>query len=565
MKGILIMNGFIMLAVLSFAQQVSTSIQLNQLGFYPLANKIAVVTGDIKAAEFYIIAADKKDTVFTGKLSAQRQSKNSSTKTKIADFSSLQKKGRFTVVVPGVGDSYVFEISNFINYPLAIASLKGFYYQRVSMPLVEQFAGKWARAAGHADTAVLIHPSAASKNKPAGKIISSPGGWYDAGDYNKYIVNSGITMGTLLSAYEDFYFHFDTLRTNIPESNDAVPDVLNEIIYNLRWMLTMQDADDGGVYHKCTNAAFDAMVMPGVTKEPRYAVQKGTAATLDFTAVTAQAARVLSKFKSQLPGLSDSCLKAAEYAWQWAVHKPNVEYDQDAFNKNMQPAITTGEYGDSKFADEWFWAAAELYVTTKQSKYLDALNKERSDVYSLPSWANVGMLGVYSLIRFEPSLPGTSKLTADLKKKVIHFADTLIQNVYDNAFNTVMGRSPKDFVWGSSAVAANQGISLVNAYLITKDKKYIDQALGNLDYLSGRNATGYCFITGLGSKSPMHPHHRPSVADGITEPVPGLLPVGQTRECRINANILSPRPKQPLLMMIAPMHLMKLLSTGMLP
>ena len=526
MNRILLVNFFITLAVLSFAQEMGKNIQLNQLGFYPLANKIAVVTGDIKATAFYIISADKKDTVFKGKLSAQRQSKNSSTKTKVADFSSLQKKGRFTIAVPGVEDSYIFQISHLINYPVAIASLKGFYYQRVSMPLEKQFAGKWARAAGRVDTAVLIHPSAASKNKPAGTIISSSGGWYDAGDYNKYIVNSGITMGTLLSAYEDFSFYFDTLRTNIPESNDAVPDILNEIIYNLRWMFTMQDANDGGVYHKCTNAAFDGMVMPGVTKEPRYVVQKGTAATLDFGAAMAQAARIFSKFNTQLPGLSDSCLKAAEYAWQWAVKNPDLEYDQDAFNKIMQPAITTGEYGDSKFSDEWFWAVSELYITTKQNNYLDALNKESGNAYSLPSWANVGMLGVYSLIRFEPSLPGASKLIADLKKKVVHFADTLVQNVSTNAFNTVMGRSPKDFVWGSSAVAANQGITLINAYLITKEKKYIDHALSNLDYLTGWNATGYCFVTGLGSSSPMHPHHRPSIADGITDPVPGLLSGG---------------------------------------
>ena len=104
-------------------------------------------------------------------------------------------------------------------------------------------------------------------------------------DYNKYIVNSGITMGTLLSAYEDFPLYFDTLNTNIPESKDAVPDILNEALYNLRWMLTMQDPYDGGVYNKCTNAFFDGMVMPGVSKLPRYVVQKGTAAALDFAAV----------------------------------------------------------------------------------------------------------------------------------------------------------------------------------------------------------------------------------------------------------------------------------------
>jgi endoglucanase len=89
-----------------------------------------------------------------------------------------------------------------------------------------------------------------------------------------------------------------------------------------------------------------------------------------------------------------------------------------------------------------------------------------------------------------------------------------------------MGQTKKDFIWGSSAVAANQSIVLINAYLMTKDKKYITHALTNLDYLLGRNATGYCFVTGLGSKSTMNPHHRPSIADGVTEPVPGLLSGG---------------------------------------
>src|SRR6185436_14898748 len=115
--------------------------------------------------------------------------------------------------------------------------------------------GKWARAAGHPDTDVYIHASAASDSRPVGTVISSPGGWYDTGDYNKYVVNSGISTATLLFAYEDFPSYFDSLKTNSPESADDLPDILNEAVYNLRWMLTMQDPLDGGVYHKCTNAA----------------------------------------------------------------------------------------------------------------------------------------------------------------------------------------------------------------------------------------------------------------------------------------------------------------------
>lgn len=132
--------------------------------------------------------------------------------------------------------------------------MKAFYFQRASMLLEKKYAGDWIRKEGHPDTTVFIHPSAVSLKRLANTAFSSPGGWYDAGDYNKYIVNSGITMGTMLSAYEDFPTYFNNLQTNIPESSDPIPDLLNEILYNLRWMLTMQDKEDGGVYHKCTNA-----------------------------------------------------------------------------------------------------------------------------------------------------------------------------------------------------------------------------------------------------------------------------------------------------------------------
>ncbi len=520
---------FLFLVLLSnFAngQTVSDRIKINQLGYYPMAPKMAIVTGSTDAELFFITSTNLRDTVFSGTLSGEMQSQNSSTKTKQADFSRLTKRGTYVVLVPGVGHSYVFEISDNANRQAAVAAIKGYYYQRASMPLAEKYAGKWHRSAGHPDTAVVIHPSAAGDGRPAGTIISTPGGWYDAGDYNKYVVNSGISMGTMLSAYEDFTSYFNTLQTNIPESNDAVPDLLNELIYNLRWMLSMQDPNDGGVYNKCTNASFDGMVMPGVTTAPRYVVQKGTAATLDLAAVAAQAARILQKFP-QTKALADSCLKAALHAWSWSLANPAMEYNQEAINKNFEPKITTGGYGDRTFTDEWAWAAAELFVTTKAKKYYDEYLKQTKELLSLPSWSNVEMLAHYTLLRFQKQLPAfTHAQTTTLQQKITALADQFISHVADNAFHTVMGQTRNDFNWGSNSNAANQGIVLINAYLLTKNKKYLDYALTNIDYMLGRNATGYCFLSGVGSKSIMHPHHRQSVSDGVTDPVPGLLSGG---------------------------------------
>jgi len=90
----------------------------------------------------------------------------------------------------------------------------------------------------------------------------------------------------------------------------------------------------------------------------------------------------------------------------------------------------------------------------------------------------------------------------------------------------VMGSQSWMFSWGSNAVAANQGMELLIAYRLTGNSAYLRAALGNLDYLLGRNATTYCFVTGFGNRSPQHIHHRISSSDGIAAPVPGLLAGG---------------------------------------
>ena len=509
------------------AQQVTDNIRLNQIGFYPAATKVAVVVGDNAGGKFYVKTPDRSKTVYTGQLSEAKPGEFSKKPTRTADFSTFNKSGSYVIDIPEVGHSYAFDIKNEVHNEVAAASMKGFYFQRMTTNLPEKYAGKWHRAAGHADSKALVHPSAASTQRPAGTLLYSTRGWFDAGDYNKYIVNSGITMGTLLSAYEDFPAYFKNQNLNIPESGNKVPDILDEALWNLRWMLTMQDPNDGGVYHKLTNPAFDGMIMPAEATKDRYVVQKGTAAALDFAAVMAQANRVYKNFSQDYPGLADTCLVAATKAWAWAQQNPKVLYEQDAINKAFDPDISTGTYGDREVSDEWIWAASELYVTTKKDAYYTTVKIMPDDKMPLPSWGQVRLLGYYSLLRHQNALtPAARQDLPELKKRMISFADDLINGVANRTYRTVMGKSESDYIWGSSSVAANQGIALIQAYKLTSDKKYVEGALTNLDYLLGRNATGYSFLTGYGEKSTINPHHRPSVADGIKEPVPGLLSGG---------------------------------------
>ncbi|MCF0070953.1 glycoside hydrolase family 9 protein [Dyadobacter sp. CY261] len=509
----------------STAQQSSEAIRLNQVGFYPNAAKTAVIVTDAAEA-FEVKDAKSGKAVLKGKLGPARISQHSGKHTRLADFTAVRKPGSYIVEIPGLGKSAAFRISSRVHREVAEASLKGFYYQRASIELPEKYAGRWARPAGHPDEKVLIHASAVSEGRPENSVISSTRGWYDAGDYNKYIVNSGITMGTLLSLYEDYPLYFEDFNINIPESNNGVPDLLDEIAWNLRWMLTMQDPADGGVYHKLTNPRFDGMVMPDAAKNPRYVVQKGTAATLDLVAVMAQATRVFKNFDNKFPGLADSCRTAAVKGWQWAEKHPSVMYNQDEMNKQFDPDVVTGAYGDRSVKDEWIWAAAEMFALTGKSSYLEKAELDLGQPFVLPTWSQVKALGYYTLLRPHYDVVAEPKVMDAIKQNLIAYADGLLTDLEKQPYNTVMGKTAQDYAWGSSSVAANQGVALLYAYRLTKDQKYVQAALGNLDYLLGRNATGYCFLTGFGAKRVMHPHHRPSIADGIVDPVPGLLSGG---------------------------------------
>ena len=171
--------------------------------------------------------------------------------------------------------------------------------------------------------------------------------------------------------------------------------------------------------------------------------------------------------------------------------------------------------------DELRWAATELFLTTKQDSFLVALPDTGADVADVPTWNSVGTLGLISLMTHLRQLPNAA-YAAVIFRPLVGLAQSLRDVADTTAYGIAMGRRA-DFVWGSNAVAANQGLVLMQAYRITRDTSFLRAAVANLDYLMGRNPTGYSFVTGVGTKTPMFPHHRPSGADTIVAPVPGLL------------------------------------------
>ncbi len=503
------------------ALAVSAEIHVNQIGFNTLAPKRGVVVNAGGATRFFIASSDLSDTAFTGDLGPEKTWAPSGETARLADFSGLSKPGEYVLGVEGKGVSYPFRIDPHANVETTRGAIRGFFYQRASFTVSAENGGKWARKPGHPDNRVAVHASAATEARPEGTLISAQKGWYDAGDYNKYVVNSGISTYTLLALYRHYPAFFDTLKLNIPESGNAIPDLLDEALWNLRWMMNMQDPNDGGAYHKLTSADFSGFVMPEADNSKRFVVKKSVTATLDLAATAAYASRLFRKFDGTMPGFADSALAVARKAWTWARQHPLDYYRQADLNKSFTPAINTGEYGDGSAADELFWAGAELYLATREDSFYVAVGPAKFPAsFGAPSWNNVTALGMYSLAdaRFE----GYSRIDPDSIAKVITTSAAPFRARADTtAYGVPMGSN--EFGWGSNSMDANDGMLLLQAFRHTGDSSYLRAAVGALDYLLGRNATGYSFVTGYGSNTPMIPHHRPSTADGVREPVPGLL------------------------------------------
>jgi len=486
------------------------TVKLNQTGFHPNAKKIAIIPSSTKG-EFTIRGGEDGEVVFNGETSGSNFWSFSEENVVQADFTELTTPGQYRLEFESGDQSFPFVIKENVHRDLAKASIKALYFNRSSMKLEEQFAGKWNRIMGHPDDEVKVHESAASANCPEGTVISGPKGWYDAGDYNKYVVNSGISTYTVLAAWEHYPEFYNDLNLDIPESSNELPDILDEAKWNLDWMMTMQDPEDGGVYHKLTSKNFSGKVMPHEDNDGRYVVMKTTAATLDFAAVMATAARI---FENTRPEFSQKALEAAEYAWTWAQEHPDVPFSQPA-------DVSTGTYGDSDFSDEFDWAAAELFITTGNEMYWNSRNFQNSHI-GVPAWPYVRPLAWVSLFHHRNDLPEVADVSL-IEQRIRQQGNTLLDEYQSSPYKISMGHQSSDFVWGSNSIALNQSMMLIQTYRLTGNEEFLNAALSNLDYILGRNATGFSFVTGFGDHPPTDIHHRQSVSDNVGEPVPGFV------------------------------------------
>ena len=509
----------LLLAGRALAASATTEIKVDQVGYPPGAPKVALLASKTAASEFTVRRAGDGAVALRGTLASAVDDPDSGDRVQAADFSKLTAAGKYYVEIAGVGRSWEFAIGPEVYGRVWYLAMRSYYGQRcgTAVDLGPEFPG-FKHEACHLEGA--WHPSSGKNGARA-----SQAGWHDAGDYGRYVVNSGITTGTLLWTWEMFAPQVRGVKLNLPETGNGTPDILNEIRWNLEWMLTMQD-EDGGVWHKQTSERFPGFVMPEKDKLVSYVVGSGaepfktSCATGDLAAVMAIAARAYQPFDAAFAARS---LRAAVQAWTWLGKFPNARF------RNPQ-GVTTGDYGDANCADEALWAAAELYRTTGGAEYRKYFLAHYAEFTGSirpvgpQSWGTVANLGLWTYV-----LGGgkDADATAAIRQASLAAADQIVERTRSNAYRISM--TTRDYIWGSNAVAANYGMQLLVANAFQRKPAYVEAALDNLHYLLGRNTFSLSWVTQVGENPFRHPHHRPSGADNNAEPWPGLLSGGPNR------------------------------------
>src|SRR5690606_23321531 len=214
-----------------------------------------------------------------------------------------------------------------------------------------------------------------------------------AGDHGKYVVNGGISVHQLMSLYERDKAAFTDGQLNIPESGNGVPDVLDEARWEQEFLLSMQVPDGkplaGMAHHKIHDREWTRLPpLPHLDPQPRELHPPSTAATLNLAATAAQAARVFAPYD---PEFAARNLEAARKAWAAALANPDLLADPD-------DGIGGGAYPDTDVSDEFYWAAAELYITTGEKEFADfvlASPHHTGDIWRDRGfdWGNTAQLG----------------------------------------------------------------------------------------------------------------------------------------------------------------------------
>lgn len=495
----------------------------NQLGYFPERTKKAtLVTAETTGVAFDLLDADGK-VVFSGTSVPHGFDVDSGDTVQILDFSAFTAEGIYTLKAETGETSHEFTIGVTDQYSgLLYDSLNFFYQQRSGIAIEEQYitsgdTAELARAAGHAPDVAEIQNVWGYEGSSGTQDVT--GGWYDAGDHGKYVVNGGISVWLMQNEYERALAKgtaaaYADGSMKIPENANGYPDLLDEARYEMEWMLKMivQDGDCKDMaYHKIHDAKWTALgTEPAKDKQDRILMPPTTAATLNLAACGAQAYRL---WKDLDPNFAESCLTAAKNAYTAAQAHPDM----------LAPLTDSGgggAYGDEVVSDEFYWAACELYAATGDTVYYTDL--QNSDwAFAVPmdmngvdedsftgsfDWGHTASLGSLTLTLHPDVLSAdeNAALNANLTKTADVYAGISDTQGYGVPFKANLS----GYIWGSNSFIADNAVILAYAYDATGNDAYLNGVISAMDYILGRNPLDISYVTGYGLHTAQYPHHR---------------------------------------------------------
>lgn len=489
----------------------SAKIVVNQVGYLPNSPKVALlVNSDTTQQKIELVDNSTKQTVQIITPSQSVRDRDSNDRLQTIDFSQVQQAGNYFLRAESI-ESYPFTIASNVYQELIIKLLHSYYLQRCGVAIDDPVTGI-RHAPCHIRDGSLAHQDLTNRS---GKLIPSTGGWHDAGDYGKYVSTTAVTTGRLLSLYESNPKVFPDRQLTIPESGNGIPDLLDEMRVGLDWMLSMQRSD-GAIYRKLSGKKWPSIVAPDEDTQPRFIYGISTPETAKFAAAMAIAARVYAPLQPQQSAIY---LKASKRAWDYlqtqSVMKVDwVDGDDSGSGKYLASEIDT-EPSLKIDTDDRSWAAAELFITTKESQFDRYFLQHLPNDYTLFEWKDPSALGMVNYVSDATSQASEIKLK--IAQQILNRADALVKKVSTSGYHL----ANHQFIWGSNKMTATEGLTLILAYRMTDGTAYRQAAIDQIDYLLGRNPFNQTFLTEIGTHPVRHLHHIFARARKIS--IPGLL------------------------------------------